>query len=170
MCHFGLFTVMSFIMGARSNTQQKFNAPKLSIIFFYNIRLLMVVMNYSSTGECKRFGIKNDSSTYVLKYSNFFTRSPNAISHNIHHWHFQMRTWIINLAKDHLMPPRTKQRVSDLMWRMALWPSGIGSRLGRNRLWVRFLALSDIYHIPCSLSLRLLWSLRGSLGRPTYSK
>ena len=27
----------------------------------------------------------------------------------------------------------------------SLWPSGIGSRLGRNRLWVRFLAVSDIY-------------------------
>ena len=32
---------------------------------------------------------------------------------------------------------------------LLLWPSGIGSRLGRNRLWVRFLAVSDIY-IPCS--------------------
>ena len=28
---------------------------------------------------------------------------------------------------------------------LSLWPSGIGSRLGRNRLWVRFLAGSDIY-------------------------
>ena len=27
----------------------------------------------------------------------------------------------------------------------SLWPSGIGSHLGRNRLWVRFLAVSDIY-------------------------
>ena len=27
----------------------------------------------------------------------------------------------------------------------SLWPSGIGSRLGRNRLWARFLAVSDIY-------------------------
>ena len=30
---------------------------------------------------------------------------------------------------------------------LSLWPSGIGSRLGRNRLWVRFLAVSDIYHM-----------------------
>ena len=27
----------------------------------------------------------------------------------------------------------------------SLWPSGIGSRLGRNRLSVRFLVVSDIY-------------------------
>ena len=27
----------------------------------------------------------------------------------------------------------------------SLWSSGIGSRLGRNRLLVRFLAMSDIY-------------------------
>ena len=27
----------------------------------------------------------------------------------------------------------------------SLWHSGVGSRLGRNRLWVRFLAVSDIY-------------------------
>ena len=27
----------------------------------------------------------------------------------------------------------------------SLWPSGIGSRLERNRLWVRFLVMSDIY-------------------------
>ena len=36
----------------------------------------------------------------------------------------------------------------------SLGPSGIGAHLGRNRLWVRFLALSDntyIYHIPCSI-------------------
>ena len=31
-----------------------------------------------------------------------------------------------------------------------LWPGGIGAHLGRNRLWVRIPAESDIYHIPCS--------------------
>ena len=44
------------------------------------------------------------------------------------------------------------------------WPSGIGMHLGRNRLRVRFLAVSDIYYIPCSPSLRLLRCLWGSLG------
>ena len=42
----------------------------------------------------------------------------------------------------------------------SLWLCGIGSHLGWNRLWVRFLAV----YIPRSLSLRLLGSLRGSLG------
>ena len=36
--------------------------------------------------------------------------------------------------------------------------------MGQNRLWVRFLEVSDIYHFPCSWSLRLLGSLCGSLG------
>ena len=44
----------------------------------------------------------------------------------------------------------------------SLWPSGIGSRLGRNRLWVRFLAVSDIY--PMFIEPKITWSLRGSLG------
>ena len=44
----------------------------------------------------------------------------------------------------------------------SLWPSGIGSRLGWNRLWVRFLAVSDIY--PMFIEPTLLGSLRGSLG------
>ena len=34
----------------------------------------------------------------------------------------------------------------------------------RNRLWVWSLVVSDILYIPCSLSLRLLGSLRGFLG------
>ena len=45
---------------------------------------------------------------------------------------------------------------SDQLTSLSLWPRGIGSRLGQNRLWVLFLAVSDIY--PCSLSLRLLES------------
>ena len=45
----------------------------------------------------------------------------------------------------------------------SLWPSGIGAHLRRNRLWVRFLAVSDIY--PMFIEpIRLLGSLRGSLG------
>ena len=44
----------------------------------------------------------------------------------------------------------------------SLWPSGIGSRLGRNRLWVRFLTVSDIY--PMFIEPTITWSLRGSLG------
>ena len=35
----------------------------------------------------------------------------------------------------------------------SLCPRGIGARLRRNRLWVRVLAVSDKYHILCSLSL-----------------
>ena len=37
----------------------------------------------------------------------------------------------------------------------SLWPSGIGSRLGRNRLWVRFLAVSDIY--PMFIEPTITW-------------
>ena len=45
----------------------------------------------------------------------------------------------------------------------SLWPSGIGSRLGRIKLWVRFLAVSDIY--PMFIELTITWvPLRGSLG------
>ena len=40
----------------------------------------------------------------------------------------------------------------------SLWPSGIGSHLGWNRLWVRFLAKSDIY------PMFIHGSFRGSLG------
>ena len=42
-------------------------------------------------------------------------------------------------------------------WRTcpSLWPSGIGSRLGRNRLWVRFLAVSDIY--PMFIEPTITW-------------
>ena len=43
-----------------------------------------------------------------------------------------------------------------------LWPSGIGSRLGRNRLWVRFLAVSDIY--PMFIEPTITWVPSGSLG------
>ena len=46
-------------------------------------------------------------------------------------------------------------------------PSRMDACLERNRLRVRFLSVSDKYHIPCSYSLRLLGSLRGALG--TYS-
>ena len=45
----------------------------------------------------------------------------------------------------------------------SLWPSGIGVRLGRNRLWVRFLAVSDIYPMFIEPTITLQ-SLRGSLG------
>ena len=38
----------------------------------------------------------------------------------------------------------------------SLWPSGIGSRLGRNRLWVQFLAVSDIY--PMFLEPTITWA------------
>ena len=50
--------------------------------------------------------------------------------------------------------------------RPSLWPSGIGSRLGRNRLWVRFLAVSDIYSmfieptitwVPSGLRVYMAW-------------
>ena len=47
---------------------------------------------------------------------------------------------------------------------LSLWPSGIGSHLGRNRLWVRFLAKSDIYPMfNCSFSL-ITWVLSGFSG------
>ena len=44
------------------------------------------------------------------------------------------------------------------------WPSEIGSRLGQNRLWVRFLAVSDVYPMFIELAItcvpsafRVLW-------------
>ena len=48
--------------------------------------------------------------------------------------------------------------VSDLTNCPSLWPSGIDSRLGRNRLWVRFLAVSDIY--PMFIEPTITWVLR----------
>ena len=44
----------------------------------------------------------------------------------------------------------------------SLWPSSIGSRLGRNRLWVRFLALSDIY--PMFMEPTITWVPSGFSG------
>ena len=44
----------------------------------------------------------------------------------------------------------------------SLWPSGIGSRLGRNRLWVRFLAVSDIY--PMFIEPTITWVPSGFPG------
>ena len=44
----------------------------------------------------------------------------------------------------------------------SLWPSGIGSRLGRNRLWVRFLAVSDIY--PMFIEFTITWVPSGFSG------
>ena len=44
----------------------------------------------------------------------------------------------------------------------SLWPSGIDSRLGRNRLWVRFLAVSDIY--PMFIEPTITWILSGFSG------
>ena len=43
-----------------------------------------------------------------------------------------------------------------------LWPSGIGSPLGRNRLWVRFLAVSDIY--PMFIEPKITWVPSGFSG------
>ena len=43
-----------------------------------------------------------------------------------------------------------------------LWPSGIGSHLGRNRLWVRFLAVSDIY--PMFIEPTITWVPSGFSG------
>ena len=44
----------------------------------------------------------------------------------------------------------------------SLWPSGIGSRLVRNRLWVRFLAVSDIY--PMFIEPTITWVPSGFTG------
>ena len=44
----------------------------------------------------------------------------------------------------------------------SLWPSGIGSGLGRNRLWVRFLAVSDIY--PMFIEPTITWVPSGFSG------
>ena len=44
----------------------------------------------------------------------------------------------------------------------SLWPSGIGSRLGRNRSWVRFLAVSDIY--PMFIEPTITWVPSGFSG------
>ena len=45
---------------------------------------------------------------------------------------------------------------------LSLWPSGIGSRLGQNRLWVRFLAVSDIY--PMFIEPTITWVPSGFSG------
>ena len=44
----------------------------------------------------------------------------------------------------------------------SLWPSGIGSRLGRNRSWVWFLAVSDIY--PMFIERTITWVPSGFSG------
>ena len=44
----------------------------------------------------------------------------------------------------------------------SLWPSGIGSRLGRNRSWVRLLAVSDIY--PMFIEPTITWVPSGFSG------
>ena len=44
----------------------------------------------------------------------------------------------------------------------SLWPSGIGSRLGRNRLRVRFLAVPDIY--PMFIEPMVTWVPSGFSG------
>ena len=44
----------------------------------------------------------------------------------------------------------------------SLWPSGIDSRLGRNRLWVRFLTVSDIY--PMFIEPTITWVPSGFSG------
>ena len=44
----------------------------------------------------------------------------------------------------------------------SLWPSGISSRLGRNRLWVRFLEVSDIY--PMFIEPTITWVPSGFSG------
>ena len=44
----------------------------------------------------------------------------------------------------------------------SLWRSGIGSRLGRNRSWVRFLTVSDIY--PMFIEPTITWVLSGFSG------
>ena len=46
--------------------------------------------------------------------------------------------------------------------RPSLWPSGIGSGLRRNRLWVRFLAVSDIY--PMCIEPTITWVHSGFSG------
>ena len=48
------------------------------------------------------------------------------------------------------------------VWEMEMWPSGIGSHLGRNRLWVRFLAVSDIY--PMFTEPTITWVSSGFSG------
>ena len=45
---------------------------------------------------------------------------------------------------------------------MPLWPSGIDSRLGRNWLWVRFLAVLDIY--PMFIEPTITWVPSGFSG------
>ena len=44
----------------------------------------------------------------------------------------------------------------------SLWPNGIGSGLERNRLWVRFLAVSDIY--PIYIEPTITWVPSGFSG------
>ena len=46
--------------------------------------------------------------------------------------------------------------------RLSLWPSGISSRLGRNRSWVRFLAVADIY--PMFIKPTITWVPSGFSG------
>ena len=53
-----------------------------------------------------------------------------------------------------MMATPTEKRVRSIIC-PSLWPSGIGSRLGRNMLWVRFLAVSDIY--PMFIEPTITW-------------
>ena len=48
----------------------------------------------------------------------------------------------------------------------SLWPSGIGSRVGWNRLWARFLAVSDIY--PIFIEPTITWVPSGFSGYIGY--
>ena len=50
----------------------------------------------------------------------------------------------------------------------SLWPGGIDSRLGRNRLWVRFLAMSDIY--PMFIEPTITWVPSGFSGYICYMR
>ena len=49
---------------------------------------------------------------------------------------------------------------------LSLWPSEIGVHLGRNRLWVRFLAVSDIY--PMFIQPTITWVPSGFSGYISY--
>ena len=62
----------------------------------------------------------------------------------------RMRWWDGEMRSNHEMISWNKIMKWDgeMRWWdkiMSLWPSGSDSRLGRNRLWVRFLEVSDIY-------------------------
>ena len=70
------------------------------------------------------------------------------------------RVWVVNefwLISSRLLSKSSRRSMYPRLQEQ--WPSGIGSRLGENRLRVRFLVVSDIY--PMFIELTISWVSSG---------